>query len=130
MNLHEYQSKALFAEFGIPVPEGRVVSTPEEATEAAKKLGGELWVVKAQVHAGGRGRAGGIRLARSIEEVTQHAGSLLGERLVTHQSGNKGLPIDKVYVEMGSDIDRELYLIGVVIPTFSKHRFSETKTVG
>jgi len=92
------------------VPEGRVVSTPEEATEAAKKLGGELWVVKAQVHAGGRGRAGGIRLARSIEEVTQHAGSLLGERLVTHQSGNKGLPIDKVYVEMGSDIDRELYL--------------------
>ena len=110
MNLHEYQSKALFAEFGIPVPEGRVVSTPEEATEAAKKLGGELWVVKAQVHAGGRGRAGGIRLARSIEEVTQHAGSLLGERLVTHQSGNKGLPIDKVYVEMGSDIDRELYL--------------------
>ena len=110
MNLHEYQSKALFAEFGIPVPEGRVVSTPEEATEAAKKLGGELWVVKAQVHTGGRGRAGGIRLARSIEEVTQHAGSLLGERLVTHQSGNKGLPIDKVYVEMGSDIDRELYL--------------------
>jgi len=110
LNLHEYQSKALFAEFGIPVPEGRVVSTPEEATEAAKKLGGELWVVKAQVHAGGRGRAGGIRLARSIEEVTQHAGSLLGERLVTHQSGNKGLPIDKVYVEMGSDIDRELYL--------------------
>ncbi|MED5534957.1 MAG: ADP-forming succinate--CoA ligase subunit beta [Pseudomonadota bacterium] len=110
MNLHEYQSKALFTEFGIPVPEGRVASTPEEAVEAAKKLGGELWVVKAQVHAGGRGRAGGIRAARSLEEVTQHASSLLGERLVTHQSGNKGLPIDKVYVEMGSDIDRELYL--------------------
>jgi succinyl-CoA synthetase beta subunit len=110
LNLHEYQSKALFAEFGIPVPEGRVVSTPEKAAEVAKKLGGELWVVKAQVHAGGRGRAGGIRAARSLEEVTQYAGSLLGERLVTHQSGNKGLPIDKVYVEVGSDIDRELYL--------------------
>jgi len=110
LNLHEYQSKALFAEFGIPVPEGQVASTPEDAAAAARKLGGELWVVKAQVHAGGRGKAGGVKLAHSVEEVVQHAKALLGKRLVTHQSGSEGLPIDTVYVEAGSDIDRELYL--------------------
>ena len=110
MNLHEYQSKALFAEFGIPVPAGHVASTPEEARAVAQKLGGELWVVKAQVHAGGRGKAGGVKLARSVDEVVQYAESLLGNRLVTHQSGSDGLPIDTVYVEAGSSIDRELYL--------------------
>ena len=110
MNLHEYQSKTLFAEFGIPVPKGHVASTPEEARVAAEKLGGEFWVVKAQVHAGGRGKAGGVKLARSLNEVVQHADSLLGKHLVTHQSGSEGLPIDMVYVEAGSSIDRELYL--------------------
>jgi len=110
LNLHEYQSKALFAEFEIPVPQGHAVSTVEEAAEAARELGGELWVVKAQVHAGGRGKAGGVRLARSVEEVAEHAGALLGTRLVTHQSGPEGLPVDTVYVEAGSGIDRELYL--------------------
>ena len=110
MNLHEYQSKTIFAEFGIPVPKGHVASTPEEARAAAEKLGGEFWVVKAQVHAGGRGKAGGVKLARSLNEVVQHADSLLGKRLVTLQSGSEGLPIDMVYVEAGSSIDRELYL--------------------
>jgi len=110
LNLHEYQSKTLFAEFGIPVPKGHVASTPEEARVAAEKLGGEFWVVKAQVHAGGRGKAGGVKLARSLNEVVQHADSLLGKHLVTHQSGSEGLPIDMVYVEAGSSIDRELYL--------------------
>jgi succinyl-CoA synthetase beta subunit len=110
LNLHEYQSKALFAEYGIPVPEGRVAATAAEAAAAAEALGGELWVVKAQVHAGGRGKAGGVRLARSVEEVREHAEALLGTRLVTHQSGADGLPIDVVYVEAGSGIDRELYL--------------------
>ena len=110
MNLHEYQSKTLFAEFGIPVPKGHVASTPEEARVVAEKLGGEFWVVKAQVHAGGRGKAGGVKLARSLNEVVQHADSLLGKHLVTHQSGSEGLPIDMVYVEAGSSIDRELYL--------------------
>ncbi len=110
MNLHEYQSKTLFAEFGIPVPSGHVASTPEEARAVAEKLGGEFWVVKAQVHAGGRGKAGGVKLARSLDEVVQHADSLLGKHLVTHQSGSEGLPIDMVYVEAGSSIDRELYL--------------------
>ncbi len=114
MNLHEYQSKALFAEYGIPVPQGRVATTPAEAKAAAEKLGGGLWVVKAQVHAGGRGKAGGVKLARSVAEVEQHAKALLGTRLVTHQSGAEGLPVDYVYVECGSAIDRELYLSLVV----------------
>ena len=110
MNLHEYQSKALFAQYGIPVPEGRVATAPAAAKAAAEALGGDLWVVKAQVHAGGRGKAGGVKLARSIKEVGEHAQGMLGRRLVTHQSGPDGLPIDKVYVEQGSEIDRELYL--------------------
>ena len=110
MNLHEYQAKGLFAKFGIPVPEGRVAATPTEAIAAAEALGGELWVVKAQVHAGGRGKAGGIRLARTVAEVGDHAEALLGTQLVTHQSGPEGLPIDTVYVEAGATIERELYL--------------------
>jgi succinyl-CoA synthetase beta subunit len=110
LNLHEYQSKALFADFGIPVPEGRIAATAEQAVAAAEALGGELWVVKAQVHAGGRGKAGGVKLARSTDEVAQHAEAMLGTQLVTHQSGPEGLPIDTVYVEQGSSIDRELYL--------------------
>ncbi|HEX9877521.1 MAG TPA: ADP-forming succinate--CoA ligase subunit beta [Gammaproteobacteria bacterium] len=110
MNLHEYQSKALFAEFAIPVPQGRVAASAAEAAAAAEALGGELWVVKAQVHAGGRGKAGGVRLARSVNEVREHAAALLGTRLVTHQSGPEGLPVDAVYVEQGSKIARELYL--------------------
>lgn len=110
MNLHEYQSKRLFAEYGINVPEGRPAATPDEAVAAAEALGGELWVVKAQVHAGGRGKAGGVKLARSADEVREHAESMLGQMLVTHQSGPEGLPINVVYVEAGSSIDRELYL--------------------
>jgi succinyl-CoA synthetase beta subunit len=110
LNLHEYQSKALFAEYGIPVPEGRVVQSPHEAARAASVLGGDLWVVKAQVHAGGRGKAGGVKLSRSVAEVEENAKAMLGTRLVTHQSGAEGLPINHVYVEAGSDIARELYL--------------------
>ncbi len=110
MNLHEYQSKGLFAEFGIPVPRGVAAETPEAAVKAAQQLGGELWVVKAQVHAGGRGKAGGVKLARTLDEVGEHAAGMLGKQLVTIQSGPEGLPVNIVYVEEGSDIDRELYL--------------------
>ncbi|MEM1173181.1 MAG: ADP-forming succinate--CoA ligase subunit beta [Pseudomonadota bacterium] len=110
MNLHEYQSKGLFADYGIPVPNGIPADTPEAAVQAAKDLGGELWVVKAQVHAGGRGKAGGVKLAKTLDEVKQYAGDMLGTQLVTHQSGPEGLPVNVVYVESGSDIDRELYL--------------------
>ncbi len=110
MNLHEYQSKALFAEFGIPVPRGISATTVEEAENATRELGGELWVVKAQVHAGGRGKAGGVKLTRSAEEAGQAAAEMLGRQLVTNQSGPDGLPVNVVYVEEGSKIARELYL--------------------
>ena len=114
MNLHEYQSKALFAEFGIPVPRGLAARTPEEAAAAARELGGNRWVVKAQVHAGGRGKAGGVKLANSPEETAAHAEAMLGNRLVTRQSGRAGLPVDTVYVEAASSIERELYMSALV----------------
>jgi len=123
MNLHEYQSKRLFADYGIPVPKGIPAKTTDEAVKAAEKLGGELWVVKAQVHAGGRGKAGGIKLARTIEEVRRHAGDMLGTQLVTHQSGPEGLPVNIVYVESGSEIERELYLSMLVDREVSKVAF-------
>ncbi|MGH8195723.1 MAG: ADP-forming succinate--CoA ligase subunit beta [Woeseiaceae bacterium] len=123
MNLHEYQSKKLFADFGIPVPQGHAARTADEAVAAAKKLGGELWVVKAQVHAGGRGKAGGVKLAKSVDEVRHHAEAMLGTQLVTHQTGPAGLPIDVVYVEAGSDIERELYLSMLVDREVSRIAF-------
>ena len=110
MNLHEYQSKRLFADYGIPVPRGIPVTTPAEAETAARGLGGDVVVVKAQVHAGGRGKAGGVKLAKSFDEVREFAKGMLGTRLVTHQSGPEGLPVNVVYIESGSDIERELYL--------------------
>jgi succinyl-CoA synthetase beta subunit len=110
MNLHEYQSKQLFARYGIPVPRGHVAASPQEAVEAARRLGGDVWVVKAQVHAGGRGKAGGVKLARTPAEVEKAAAGMLGQRLVTKQTGAEGLPINQVYVETGSQIARELYL--------------------
>jgi len=110
MNLHEYQSKRLFADYGIPVPSGIPADSADAAVKAAEELEGDLWVVKAQVHAGGRGKAGGVKLARSHDEVREYADAMLGTTLVTHQTGPEGLPINTVYVEQGSDIDRELYL--------------------
>lgn len=114
MNLHEYQSKKIFADYGISVPMGIPASSADDAVAAAKELGGELWVVKAQVHAGGRGKAGGVKLARTLDEVRDAATAMLGERLVTPQTDEAGLPINQVYIETGSDIDRELYLSMVV----------------
>jgi len=123
MNLHEYQSKRLFADFGITVPRGIPAKSPNAAVDAAKELGGEFWVVKAQVHAGGRGKAGGVKLAHSRDEVHQHAEAMLGMQLVTHQSGPEGLPVNVVYVEEGSDIDRELYLSMLVDREVSRVAF-------
>jgi len=123
MNLHEYQSKRLFADYGIPVPKGIPAKTPEEAVKAAEELGGTVWVVKAQVHAGGRGKAGGIKLARSIDEIRRYAGDMLGTQLVTHQSGPEGLPVNVVYVESGSEIERELYLSMLIDREVSKISF-------
>jgi succinyl-CoA synthetase beta subunit len=110
MNLHEYQSKRLFADYDIPVPRGIPADSPKAAVKAAQELGGDLWVVKAQVHAGGRGKAGGVKLARTLDEVSDYTDQMLGSILVTHQTGPEGLPVNTVYIEQGSDIDRELYL--------------------
>jgi len=110
MNLHEYQSKKILAGYGVPVPEGRIAGSADEALAAAQALGGKVWVVKAQVHAGGRGKAGGVKVARDPDAVRAAAAAMLGQRLVTKQTGAEGLPIEQVYVEAGSEIERELYL--------------------
>ena len=110
MNIHEYQAKELLAKFGVAVPRGGVAYSAAEAVEVARRLGGPVWVVKAQIHAGGRGKAGGVKLARSEDEVAAAAGAMLGRRLVTHQTGPEGRDVKRVYVEEGCDIARELYL--------------------
>ncbi len=110
MNLHEYQAKQVLEKFGVAVPRGIVASTPAEAEAAAKELGTAITVVKAQVHSGARGKAGGVILCKSPEEAAEAAKKLIGTQLVTHQTGAEGLPVHKVYVEEGSDIARELYL--------------------
>ncbi len=114
MNLHEHQAKGLFAEYGIAIPEGHVATSIAEAEYAAQNLGGGRWVVKAQVHAGGRGKAGGVKLVNGIAELKAEADRLLGSRLVTHQSGAEGQPINQILIEGVSDIARELYLSVVI----------------
>ena len=110
MTLHEYQSHQLFAEYEIPIPKGIAARTGDDAEKAAREIGGSLWVVKAQVHAGGRGKAGGVKLAESPEAVREAAEAMLGTHIATHQTGPEGLPVNTVLVEAGSRIDRELYL--------------------
>lgn len=114
MNLHEYQAKELFAEYGLPVSKGYAVDTPEDAAAATAKVGGDKWVVKAQVHAGGRGKAGGVKLVNSAEEASEFAASWLGKNLVTYQTDAKGQPVTKILVESCTDIAQELYLGAVV----------------
>src|SRR5215470_2961083 len=110
MNLHEYQAKDVFRNYGFAVPAGRVAASADEAVKAAEALGGSVWVVKAQVHAGGRGKAGGVKVARDLEAVRSAAQAMLGTRLVTKQTGPEGLPVEHVYVESGSEIEREIYV--------------------
>ena len=110
MNIHEFQAKALFREYGVPVPEGEVARSVDGAVRIARELEGERWVVKAQVHAGGRGKAGGVKIVDSLQDVEKVARSLLGSQLVTQQSGPGGQPVDQLLIEMPTDIDRELYL--------------------
>ena len=114
MNIHEYQAKQLLSEYGVPVLHGKVAYTGSEAESAARELGGPVWVVKAQIHAGGRGKGGGVKLAHSTEEVKQLAKDMLGMTLVTHQTGPSGRMVKRVYVEDGCKIARELYLSAVV----------------
>ena len=110
MHLHEYQAKKLFAEYGIPVPAGRLLEAPASAAAVAGELGGDAWVVKAQVHAGGRGKGGGVRLVRSMEELAEAAADLIGSRLVTRQTGPQGLPVSAVLVEQTIALSQEYYL--------------------
>jgi len=114
MNLHEYQGKQLFAEYGLPVSKGYAVDTPEAAAEAAEKIGGDKWVVKTQVHAGGRGKAGGVKLVDSPAEAQEFAANWLGKNLVTYQTDANGQPVSKILVEDCTDIANELYLGAVV----------------
>jgi len=114
MNLHEYQGKQLFAEYGLPVSKGYAVDSPEEAVKAAETIGGDMWVVKAQVHAGGRGKAGGVKLVKTTDEVRDFAAKWLGQNLVTYQTDENGQPVSKILVETCTDIAEELYLGAVV----------------
>jgi succinyl-CoA synthetase beta subunit len=133
MNIHEYQGKAVLKEFGLPVPRGKAVFSVEDAGHAAKELGGPLWVVKSQIHAGGRGKGkfkekaacdkGGVRLARSIEEVKTYVGEMLGRTLVTIQTGPSGKQVNRLYVEEGSDIASEFYLSALVDRATSRVAF-------
>ena len=110
MNFHEYQAKQLFADYGIAVPAGRIARTPEEAVDAAKAIGGDFWVVKAQIHAGGRGKAGGVKLCKTLDQVREHAKAMIGTKMETYQSAGVALPVDTVLVTQATDIAKELYL--------------------
>jgi succinyl-CoA synthetase beta subunit len=110
MKVHEYQGKEILRKFGVTTPDGRVAFTVDEAVAAAEELGGSIWVVKAQIHAGGRGKGGGVKLARSLDEVRTHAEAILGMQLVTHQTGPEGQQVRRLYIEQGCDIARELYV--------------------
>ncbi|MSP45352.1 MAG: ADP-forming succinate--CoA ligase subunit beta [Xanthobacteraceae bacterium] len=110
MNIHEYQAKAVLREFGVPTPKGIPAFSVGEAVQAAEQLGGPVWVVKAQIHAGGRGKAGGVKVVKSIDDVKKEATRILGSTLVTHQTGPKGKVVNRLYIEDGSAIDKEFYL--------------------
>ena len=130
MNIHEYQAKSVLAKYGVPVPRGGVAYTPAEAEQVAQSLGGALWVVKAQIHAGGRGKGGGVKLAKSLDEVKKLAKDMLGMTLVTHQTGPQGKEVKRVYIEEGSDIAEELYLSAVLDRATSSVTFMGSKEGG
>ncbi len=114
MNIHEYQAKEVLRSFKIETLKGTVANTPEEAVAAAKEMGGTLWVVKAQIHAGGRGKGGGVKLAKTLDEVKEHANNILGMQLITHQTGPEGKQVNKIFIEQGCDIEKEYYVAALV----------------
>ena len=114
MNIHEYQAKAVLKKFGVPVPEGIAAFTPEEAKQNAQQLNSDVYVVKAQIHAGGRGKAGGVKVVKSVEEVYNNSKELLGKTLITHQTGPEGKEVNRLYIEEGSDIKKEYYFSAVL----------------
>ena len=123
MNIHEYQAKQVLGSYQVPVPRGHVAFTPDEAVRVAEELGGPVWVVKAQIHAGGRGKGGGVKVVKSLEEVREEATRMLGMTLITHQTGPEGREVGRIYVEDGSDIARELYLSALVDRATSRISF-------
>ena len=123
MNIHEYQAKQILARYGVPVPQGHVAYTPAEAVTAAQGLGGKLWVVKAQIHAGRRGKGGGVKLAKTLDEVEQLAKQMIGMTLVTHQTGPEGRLVKRVYVEQGTEIKQEMYLSALIDRATSRVTF-------
>ena len=123
MNIHEYQAKEVLRGFGAPVPRGKPAFTVAEAVAAAKELGGPVWVVKAQIHAGGRGKGGGVKVVKSIEDVEKEAKRMLGMTLVTHQTGPHGRLVKRLYIEDGSAIERELYISALVDRATSRIAF-------
>ncbi len=129
MDIHEYQAKEILSEFGVPVPRGGLAYSPEQAAYRAREIGGERWVVKAQVHAGGRGKAGGIKLCRDEHQVWDAADELLGKRLVTHQTGARGKVVYRLYVEAASEIAKEFYL-GLVLDRKSERLMVVASSAG
>ena len=123
MNIHEYQAKQVLEAYQVPVPRGHVAFTPDEAVKAAEELGGPVWVVKAQIHAGGRGKGGGVKVVKSLKEVREEATRMLGMTLITHQTGPEGREVGRIYVEDGSNIARELYLSALVDRATSRISF-------
>src|SRR5437868_11480932 len=119
MNVHEYQAKEILRRYGVATPQGRACFSVDEAVKAARELGGNVWVVKAQIHAGGRGKGGGVKVARSIDDVRVHAGRMLGMTLVTHQTGGAGKLVRRLLIEEGADIRQELY-VGMVVDRASQ----------
>ena len=114
MKIHEYQAKEILRKFNVAVPNGKVAFTPEEAVQVANEIGGEVWVVKAQIHAGGRGKGGGVKVAKNIDEVYSYAKAMLGMTLVTHQTGPEGKIVKRLLIEQGVNIDKELY-VGITL---------------
>jgi succinyl-CoA synthetase beta subunit len=123
MNIHEYQAKGVLREFGVPVPKGLPAFSVEEAVKAANELGGPVWVVKAQIHAGGRGKGGGVKVVKSKDDVRKEAERMLGMNLVTHQTGPQGREVRRLYVEEGAAIEREFYISALVDRATSRVAF-------
>ncbi|MBP1678304.1 MAG: sucC, partial [Bacteroidetes bacterium] len=129
MKVHEYQGKDILRAYNVAVPRGRVAFSVDEAVRGAEELGGQVWVVKAQIHAGGRGKGGGVKIAKSIEEVRALAGQLLGMRLVTHQTGPEGRVVRRLLIEEGVSIARELY-VGVTLDRSTSRNVVMASTEG
>lgn len=129
MNIHEHQGKEILRRFNVPVPQGHVAYSVDEAVESARQIGGDVWVVKAQIHAGGRGKGGGVKVARSLDEVREFASGILGMTLITHQTGPEGKTVNRLLVEQGVDIARELY-VGVTLDRGSSRHVVMASTEG